>query len=402
MSIRLRNKAVPDKWYIIVEGNFTNKKGKLIKQRLVKFDGSRAEALVADADLNGKEQTPQYPTILEMLPNFLKAYQNNSQPRSYDVMQNSLNHLLPYYGEMRIPLIINFHHETYKTLRLSATYLPGKPYQTIDKDTPEETEKRKPISKSTINRELACLNAMLTFAERDGVVVGARPDLFNKKQAEGKAIIPLAPSQLIELLKVAIGSYQMPIMLMAYTGLRLEEATYMKCADIHLENRTMYVTGKGGATQAVSIPLPMVEPIRKAKESQTEKGIEWLSVNPKTGKPYGDIMKHLNTLCASVKIDKKITHHTLRHSCATALVLAGVALPRVQGILRHANIETTMLYVHIAAHFGVSKESELARKLFWLNADGIEEAPALDFKAMAANGPMYPDSYVTDIADIAK
>jgi hypothetical protein len=68
----------------------------------------------------------------------------------------------------------------------------------------------------------------------------------------------------------------------------------------------------------------------------------------------------------------------------------------VQGILRHANIETTMLYVHIAAAFGASNESELARQLFGLNSDGIEEVKptTLDF----SRGIMCADSYTAGVS----
>lgn len=54
-------------------------------------------------------------------------------------------------------------------------------------------------------------------------------------------------------------------------------------------------------------------------------------------------------------------------------------------------VERTMLYVHIAAAFGASNESELARKLFSLNSDGIEELKpvTLDF----SRGIICADSY---------
>lgn len=392
MSKRLRNKDIPNQWYIIIEGEFINKKGKTVHQKAVKFDGSATEADVTDRLLNNREQPTQYPTVLDMIPRFMAAYQNNTRPKTYSAMQSALNHLLPYYGEMRIPLIANHHHESYKTMRLASTYLPGKASQPTSKDTEEETAKRRHPSKLSINRELACLKALLTFAEKQGTIVDSRPDLFSKKHAGGKVIVPIAPSQMIALRDVVKGSHTIPVLLMMYVGLRLNEATSLRCEDIHLENRTMYVTGKGGAKEAIPIPLPLVAHLKKAKAESTT---EWIAVNPKTGQPYGDIMKHLNTLCKLAKIDKPITHHTLRHSCASALVLAGVALPRVQGILRHSDISTTMLYVHIAARFGATEETELARQFFWLNKDGIEENPAVDFKALLAKGAMYPDSYKT-------
>ena len=43
---------------------------------------------------------------------------------------------------------------------------------------------------------------------------------------------------------------------------------------------------------------------------------------------------------------KRLTAHSLRHSAATAMLLAGVELMKVQQILRHKNINTTMIYAH--------------------------------------------------------
>ena len=49
----------------------------------------------------------------------------------------------------------------------------------------------------------------------------------------------------------------------------------------------------------------------------------------------------------SVGLDsKRLTAHSLRHSAATAMLLAGVDLVKVQQILRHKNVNTTLIYSH--------------------------------------------------------
>ena len=57
-------------------------------------------------------------------------------------------------------------------------------------------------------------------------------------------------------------------------------------------------------------------------------------------------MKRAADLC---QLTKRVTVHTLRHSFATHLLESGVALPDIQKLLGHTRLETTMIYIHIAA-----------------------------------------------------
>lgn len=344
-------------WQITIEKRVIDPKtGKSKRHReTIKYRGSQAEAAAMDAELNGKNNAT-FPTLNEVLPTFLAAYQNNASHNSYLAMQQALNHLLPYYGDMRIPMIRSHHHEEYKALRLASTYLPGKPGQKIADDTAEETQKRRKTSRSTINRELACLKSIFTHAKKQGTEITSLPELFSKRQTAGKGIMPLAPKEISALLQRLSGDRLTLAMLMFWGGLRLREATNLKWEDIDLNNGLMMIKGKGGAVH----PVPLLGDLKKNLKDRHTKGAKGYICTNSKGEPIGNIMKALRSAATRAGITKHINHHLLRHTCGTVLMVSGAQQRSVQGILRHASIETTSIYTHLAAQFLTDEGAKMA------------------------------------------
>jgi integrase/recombinase XerD len=141
-------------------------------------------------------------------------------------------------------------------------------------------------------------------------------------------------------------------------GLRKKEARLITGERINLlpepvkaDDGTIYfgsitVIRKGGREQQLPVLTNRLYEELKARKTKTRRG--YLFVNPSTNKPYVDIRDGLKSASSRAKVDKRITHHILRHDFATHLHQEGADLKTIQGLVGHADIQTTLdIYAHL-------------------------------------------------------
>ncbi|MFW5865366.1 MAG: tyrosine-type recombinase/integrase [Candidatus Izemoplasmataceae bacterium] len=146
------------------------------------------------------------------------------------------------------------------------------------------------------------------------------------------------------------------ILLMIVTGLRTVEVSRAKLKDISiLEGKTpiLYVQGKGrdGKDEFVKLPEIVLEAINEYKSKRTDKNKYLFTRHQKEAddKPLSRdfIGKMIKKLLLKAGIDSpKITPHSLRHTVAHLNLKYGGSIESTQQLLRHKNIETTMIYAH--------------------------------------------------------
>lgn len=133
------------------------------------------------------------------------------------------------------------------------------------------------------------------------------------------------------------------------TGLRMNELRLIKCADVDTQRRQVHVRmGKGKKDRYVPLSKFIAEKLPLYLAQVKPKVYLFEGLSP--GEPMGmrSIQYIVNEALAKTSIQKDVSMHTLRHSYATHLLEDGVDIYSIQRLLGHSNIQTTIIYLHIA------------------------------------------------------
>ncbi|MCK5602778.1 site-specific integrase [Candidatus Pacearchaeota archaeon] len=140
-------------------------------------------------------------------------------------------------------------------------------------------------------------------------------------------------------------------------GLRLQEALDLQVSDIDSNRMMVYIhRGKGAKDRYVPLPEKTLLLLRKYWKTHCNPKLIFPATGndhkqaPTSIKPMSKSGVHgafRRSLLKSGIIKRKISIHTLRHSYATHLLEAGVNLRTIQRYMGHAQLATTMCYLHL-------------------------------------------------------
>ena len=150
------------------------------------------------------------------------------------------------------------------------------------------------------------------------------------------------------------------IRLMLNTGLRSAECLDLKLTDIDWNSGQMMVReGKGQKDRALWINPDVLELLQKWRARRPD-GSDYLFITGKGGPVSGRALKAMvERRGKKAGLTKHVHPHTLRHSFATEMYRQTKDIRRVQKMLGHADLSTTMIYTHI-----VDEDVETAMKDF--------------------------------------
>jgi len=204
-----------------------------------------------------------------------------------------------------------------------------------------------------------------------------------------KLPVVLSIDEVRAILAQLSGTRRLMIELIYGGGLRLSELLQLRVKDIDFDAGTITVrSGKGDKDRATLLPqrlYPVLrEHLRKVKALQERDlaagagdaplpdalrrkypnaGREWgwqfafpsaklaMDDETKTIRRWhvsgATVQKAMKAAVRKAQIAKPASVHSMRHSFATHLLMKGVDIRRIQDLLGHKNVETTMIYTHV-------------------------------------------------------
>ncbi len=141
-------------------------------------------------------------------------------------------------------------------------------------------------------------------------------------------------------------------------GLRLQEALNLQVGDISSDRMMIHVrNGKGARDRYVPLPHTTLKILRSYWAVHGNKTLLFPAAGrsgkgcPEATKPMSNysVQRAMKLALVDAGIVKNAHIHTLRHSYATHLLEEGVSLKLIQAYLGHANIQSTIIYVHLTS-----------------------------------------------------
>lgn len=176
-----------------------------------------------------------------------------------------------------------------------------------------------------------------------------------------KLPVILNRSELKELFSAPLLLKQRIVLALIYSaGLRGQEVVNLKISDVDFERMTIHIRQSKYKKDRI-LPLSPTMASGLKKYLKAENPHIWLFNGKQPGSKYS--MRGLSWVMREnlkkTSIAKQVNLHSLRHTYATHLLEEGVDIVTLKQLLGHAEITTTMIYLHVAQCQQVKPHSPL-------------------------------------------
>lgn len=219
-----------------------------------------------------------------------------------------------------------------------------------------------PLSFSTQGYHVIALRAFLRWLIKNDYKTLA-PEKVDLPKSKSRSLSFLSTEQIERLLaqpqlsKEAGLRDKAILEILFSTGLRVSELVSLNRDQIDLKRREFGVIGKGGQARVVFLSPRAVKWLKRylTNREDTWRPLFIRYKGKKIDKEKGEkmrltarsIQRIVDKYAKKAKLPIKATPHTIRHTFATDLLIAGADLRAVQEMLGHKNISTTQIYTHV-------------------------------------------------------
>ena len=151
------------------------------------------------------------------------------------------------------------------------------------------------------------------------------------------------------------------ILTLIRSGVRVSELINLRSDDLY--DRSLIVRFGKGSKHRVSFIAIDAEAAIKAYHESMSFDPQYL-ISSESGRQLSRqyVARIVSQVAKRARLTKHVSPHTLRHTCATNMLRDGVGVENVQKILGHANISTTLIYLHFTNDYLKSKYDQSATK----------------------------------------
>ena len=211
---------------------------------------------------------------------------------------------------------------------------------------------------TTVSRKISSIRSFYKYLSNQKNIDNSSFRLLKLPKKEKKLPRYFEYNELLELFEVPdintpLGERNRLILELLYaSGIRVGELVNIKLTDIQMEQKTMYILGKGNKERIVyfnDVTYKYLKSyLKNGREKLNSNNLDYLFLNNRGGKlTTRGVQDILEKIINKTALNKNISPHMLRHSFATHLLNEGCDLLSVQQLLGHSSLSATSIYTHV-------------------------------------------------------
>jgi site-specific recombinase XerD len=301
---------------------------KNIEEELSIDEIAKLQSILIKIKQSKEQELSKSETLYKFSIDYLKMVENTFSEKYYTSIQTSFNHLISFFGNEC--LIIDIKPRVAETFKHFLMKTAPNGYLVYIRNL-----------KAAFNRaltwELISINPFAKMEMRKRQA--KKPEFINKQELD--QILRYVKNEKIKQL----------YLFAFFTGARLSESVNLRWKNINMDNLLItigddeFVT-KNKKIRVIPIAKPLEGFLRKGYQRQKDKNNYVFCKS--NGFPFRKeyISKIFKKAVIDSGIEKDIHFHSLRHSFASNLVLAGSPITVVSELLGHSSILVTQIYSH--------------------------------------------------------